>query len=109
MNLEKIKQIIMPFMNCQPLNSFDIDKSFIKNPDFRKSYNKLIREKVKANFGIYFWLDKSKEELIYVGMAGKIKNDGTFGDHTIQKRLIASRDKDKLTRKDIQTNDYLKK
>ncbi len=41
-------------------------------------------------------------------MAGKIKTDGTLGDHSLQKRLLASRGKDKETKKDIQTNDFVK-
>lgn len=39
-------------------------------------------------------------------MAGKIKTDGTLGDHSVQNRLLASRGKNKSTKKDIQTNDY---
>ncbi|MBK8820612.1 MAG: hypothetical protein IPN49_16575 [Saprospiraceae bacterium] len=41
---------------------------------------------------------KRTEEVVYIGMAGKIKTDGTIGDHSIQKRLIASRGKVKLKR-----------
>ena len=40
-------------------------------------------------------------------MAGKIKTDGTLRNHTLRNRLIATRGKDKITKKDIQTNDHL--
>ncbi|MCW3075226.1 MAG: hypothetical protein JWP69_2295 [Flaviaesturariibacter sp.] len=49
------------------------------------------------------------EEVIYIGMAGKIKSNGTFCDHTLCDRLTASRGRDKLTEVDIQMNDYVKK
>ena len=40
-------------------------------------------------------------------MAGKIKTDGTLGDHSVQNRLLASRGINKSTKKDIQTKDYV--
>lgn len=41
-------------------------------------------------------------------MAGKIKTNGEIGYHSIQKRLLATRGRDKKTKKEIQTNDYVK-
>ena len=41
-------------------------------------------------------------------MAGKVKTDGHWGNHCVQQRLLASRGKDPVTAKDIQTNDYIR-
>ncbi len=73
----------------------------------RNTYNQIIREKVAANAGIYLWIDKKSDQILYVGMAGAIKTDGRIGNHSIRDRLLASRIKDKKTGKDIQTNDYI--
>jgi hypothetical protein len=40
-------------------------------------------------------------------MAGKVKTNGEFANHSVQKRLLASRGK-YLLGKDIQTNQYIK-
>jgi len=39
--------------------------------------------------------------IVYIGMSGKIKTNSTLGDHSVRKRLLASRGKDKKTNKDI--------
>jgi hypothetical protein len=41
-------------------------------------------------------------------MAGKLHQNGDFANHTVQKRLLASRGKDSTTGKYIQTNEYIK-
>ena len=78
------------------------------NDDGREVFNEKIRKNVEKRFGVYIWLDKATNEIVYIGMAGKIKTDGTLGDHSVQNRLLASRGKDKITKKDIQTNDYVR-
>ena len=41
-------------------------------------------------------------------MAGKVKTNGSLSNHSLQKRLLASRGRNKKTKKDIQTNDFVK-
>lgn len=73
----------------------------------QKEFNKMIRAKVQDQIGVYLWEDNETKEILYIGMAGKVKTDGEFANHSVQKRLLASRGKD-LLGKDIQTNQYIK-
>lgn len=41
-------------------------------------------------------------------MVGKIKTNGSLGDHYIQDRLLASRGRNKETNQDVLTNDYVR-
>lgn len=86
-----------------------IEWSLFEKEDGRKLYNKLIRENVPDKFGIYIWCNSQNKEIYYIGMAGKIKTDGTLSNHSLRKRLLASRGRDRETKKDIQTNDFVKK
>jgi hypothetical protein len=106
MNIEEIKKILKPFIE-ETIIEFEIEKQMFSKPNGRKEFNKIIRDKVEKNFGIYIWVNSSTKEIVYIGMAGKIKNNGTLGDHSIQNRLLASRYKDKITKKYIQTNDFV--
>jgi hypothetical protein len=88
---------------------FQIQKNIFLNEGGREIYNETIRQNVQANsFGIYIWVDAETQEVIYIGMAGKIKSSGALCSHTLCNRLTASRGKHKLTKKDILTNDYVK-
>lgn len=107
MKLDDVKDLIKEFLD-EPIVNFQIEKSIFNHDIGRELYNQTIRQKVKRKHGVYIWMDKDIEEILYIGMAGKIKTDGTLGDHSIQNRLLASRGKDNVTKKDIQTNDYIK-
>ncbi|WP_028668834.1 hypothetical protein [Runella zeae] len=107
MKLDDAKEIIKEFVD-EPIVNFQIEKSIFDQDIGRELYNQTIRQQVERKHGVYIWIDKDTEEIVYIGMAGKIKTDGTLGDHSIQNRLLASRGKDKMTKKDIQTNDYIK-
>ena len=107
MKLNEAKEIIKEFVD-EPIVNFQIEKSIFDQDIGRELYNQTIRQKVGRKQGVYIWIDKDTEEIVYIGMAGKIKTDGTLGDHSIQNRLLASRGRDKATKKDIQTNDYVK-
>lgn len=106
MKIDDLKEVIMPYIE-EPIINFEIKKQIFSENNGRNKFNKAIRDNVDEKFGVYVWVDKSSEEIVYIGMAGKIKTDGTLGDHSIQNRLLASRGKDKTTKKDIQTNDYI--
>lgn len=106
MKIDEIKEVILPYID-EPIINFEIEKQIFSELNGREKFNQTIREKVDTKFGVYIWVDKSSEEIVYIGMAGKIKTDGTLGDHSIKNRLLASRGRDKATKKDIQTNDYI--
>jgi len=80
---------------------------FLDN-NYRRNYNSLIREAVADRFGCYLWINKSTSEIIYIGMAGKVKQDGSIGNHSLPQRLVASRGKDGNGR-DVLTNDYIRR
>lgn len=106
MTIQEIKEIVLPYIEG-PIISFEIEKKIFSESNGRKIFNNKIRENVDKKFGVYAWADKVKNEIVYFGMAGKIKADGTMGIHTIQNRLLASRGKNKITKKDVQTNEYV--
>jgi hypothetical protein len=106
MTIEEIKDIILPYID-EPVINFEIEKNIFAELGGREKFNQTIRQNVKTKFGEYVWVNKKTAEILYIGMAGKVKTDGSLGDHSIQKRLLASRGKDKVSKKDIQTNDYV--
>src|SRR5690554_2610498 len=85
---------------------FEIQQSIFKNNNGRLQYNKTIRDNVENKFGIYLWINKVTNEVIYMGMAGRINARGGYGGHTLRKRLVASRMRKNMI--DIQTNHYVK-
>ncbi len=106
MTIEEIKDVIIPYLD-EPVINFEIEKNIFAELGGREKFNQTIRQNVKTKFGVYVWVNKKTAEILYIGMAGKVKTDGSLGDHSIQKRLLASRGKDKVSKKDIQTNDYV--
>lgn len=71
------------------------------------NYNAFIKENVQQKPGVYIWYDKKNKEVLYIGMAGKIKTNGKLTNHPISKRLQAPRCKDVFTKKDVSTNKYI--
>ena len=106
MTIEEIKDVIIPYID-EPVINFEIEKNIFAELGGREKFNQTIRQNVKTKFGVYVWVNKKTAEILYIGMAGKVKTDGSLGDHSIQKKLLASRGKDKVSKKDIQTNDYV--
>jgi hypothetical protein len=70
-------------------------------------YNSFIQKNVVEKPGVYIWYDNKNKEVIYVGMAGKIKTSGQLTNHPISQRLQAPRIKDKTTEKEITTKNYI--
>ncbi len=85
---------------------FEIEKiNFEKKGD----YNRIVREKIKSNkLGCYILSTPANEEILYIGMAGKLKTNGEYSKHSIASRLQAPRTKDSVTKKEINTEEYLK-
>ena len=107
MNANNLLSILESF-SSSPILKLSIEWSLFEKVNGRKLYNKLIRENVQNKFGVYLWGNPKTDEIYYIGMAGKIKTDGTLSNHTLQQRLQAPRGRDKKTKKDIQTNDFVK-
>jgi len=104
----KLIDILKNTTSCE-MYKLTIEWSLFEKENGRKLYNKLIRANVADKFGVYIWCNSQNNEIYYIGMAGKIKTDGTLSNHSLRKRLLASRGRDKKTKKDIQTNDFVKK
>jgi hypothetical protein len=107
MKVDEIKEVILPFIE-EPIVSFEIHKCIFEQNNGSKLYNDIIRSNVKSAFGIYIWVNKMNGQIIYIGMAGRVKQNGSLSIHSLQNRLLASRGKDKNTNKDIPTNAHVK-
>jgi hypothetical protein len=92
----------------QPGYQFTIHENLFTAPNWKKEFNNRIRQNVQDEIGIYVWTNGDTSEILYIGMAGKLQKNGGFANHTVQKRLLASRGKDSTTGKYIQTNEYIK-
>ena len=106
MTIQEAQEIISPYIEESIIN-FVIEKHIFIQNNGREIYNKIIRDNVDMKFGVYVWVETDSKDIIYIGMAGKIKSDGSLGNHSIQKRLLASRGKNKTTKKDILSNDFV--
>lgn len=84
---------------------FSIHKSLF-TPE--NKYNSYIKQNIPSKPGVYLWYNKINNEIIYIGMAGKIKTNGELTNHPISKRLQAPRCKDISTKKDINSNLFVK-
>lgn len=90
------------------INSINIDIENWCKPHHKKSYNSYIKENIDKNeYGVYVWTNGLTGEILYIGMAGRVKKNGKIGDHSLADRLVASRGKDNITKKDIQTNEFI--
>ncbi|WP_335975368.1 hypothetical protein [Gaetbulibacter jejuensis] len=106
MKLEDLKKVAEPYVEI-PHIDFEININLFREINGRENFNQLIRNNVAKKFGVYIWVNADTDEIIYIGMAGKVKTNGNIGNHTLQNRLLASRGREKITKKDILTNDYV--
>jgi hypothetical protein len=107
MEIKELIVAIEPYIEA-PAIKFVVEKQMFTEKNGRSKFNNIIRDRVENKFGVYLWVNQKTSEIVYIGMAGRINTNGTFGIHSIQKRLLASRGKDKAIKKDIQTNDYVR-
>ena len=85
---------------------FEVPHQLFLQPNGRNLYNQLIRNQIPVNsYGVYIWENTQTGEIVYIGMAGKVKTNGQLGSHSIENRLVASRGK--YNGRDVLTNDYL--
>jgi len=105
MNIENLHELIKEIISENYI--VKINRESLIRINGLKEFNKKIRLNIKDEIGVYIWENDSTKEILYIGMAGKVKTNGEFVNHSVQKRLLASRGKD-LLGKDIQTNQYIK-
>jgi len=105
MNILELKGIIQNHILIENLVIVQLNEMNQNNG--LKRYNKIIRNSVQDLPGIYIWENELSREILYIGMASKINQQGEITTHSVQKRLQASRGKDPITKKDIQTNKYI--
>lgn len=107
MDIKQIDLILSTYIDSK--KCFTIKKDIFASSQGRKNYNKIVKLNVDQKlYGIYLWINTANKEVIYIGMAGKIKNNGSISGHTLCDRLKASRKFDKEKKKDILTNDYIR-
>lgn len=83
----------------------------IKLDDVResKTYLELIVSSINSNSrGVYIFYDDTNQKIVYIGMAGKIKNDGKPTKQTLSERLRASRGKSFSTTSKFIENSMIK-
>ena len=85
---------------------FEVPQQLFLQPNGRNLYNQLIRNQIPVNtYGVYLWENTQTGEIVYIGMAGKIKTNGQLGSHSIENRLVATRGR--IDGIDILTNNYV--
>lgn len=105
MKFESLRELVKHAISTE--YKVQIFREILITKNGKRAFNKEIRGKVQNQIGVYLWENSKTKEILYIGMAGKVKTDGEFANHSVQKRLLASRGKD-LLGKDIQTNQYIK-
>jgi len=108
MNIGEIKTIIQAY-TLSDFTTIEITLELVAQEIIPYAYNSHIRKKIQeSKFGVYVWMNSNNNEVLYIGMAGKVDKNGKFGKHSLRERLIASRGKDK-NKKDIPTRKYIHK
>ena len=105
MKFESLRELVEHAISTE--YKVQIFREILNTKNGKREFNKEIRAKVQNQIGVYLWENSKTKEILYIGMAGKVKTDGKFANHSVQKRLLASRCKN-LLGKDIQTNQYIK-
>jgi hypothetical protein len=106
MRKSELLQTITPLISHD--YSLSISLAFIHGDQGLKEFNRLIRQSIEDLPGLYLWENNDNEEIFYIGMAGKVNQEGQTVSHTVRNRMQASRKKDRVTQKDITTNKYLR-
>ena len=106
MTISELKTCIRDVVSLE--YSVVITRDIFQGIQVSQEYNRIVRHSVLNRPGIYFLENASNNEILYIGMAGKINQLGQFVNHSVQKRLQASRGKNLETKKDISTARYLK-
>lgn len=106
MRKSELLQTIAPLISQN--YSLSISSAFINGERGLKEFNGLIRQSIEDLPGLYLWENNDNEQILYIGMAGKVNQVGHIVNHSVRNRMQASRKKDSETKKDITTNKYLR-
>ena len=106
MTINELKECIQNLINDDYQVSVHLEMISANNG--LKTYNALIRNEVQNLAGIYIWENDDNNEILYIGMSGKITQQGILVNHSVKNRLQASRGIDSETGRDILTNKYIK-
>lgn len=95
--------------------SFSVSLGDLTKQSSRIVYNELIRKSLgkKPIYGVYLWVNPNTEDVIYIGMSGKLKwtdetkSEVAPGTYSVQKRLVSSRGT-LNGKKDISTWEFLR-
>jgi hypothetical protein len=106
MNIRQLKEVINNFISND--YGITIHNELISSENGLREYNSMIRMQVLDLTGIYLWENADNNEVLYVGMAGKVNQQGILVNHSVRKRLQASRGKNPETGREIQTNQFIR-
>ena len=81
-----------------------VNPQLFEQDDPNYQYRCLINEYLPDGIGVYLWSD-SEDNIIYLGKAGTLKTDGTYKQHTIRQRNLATRGK--VNGRDVLTANYV--
>lgn len=86
----KIKDIkLLVASHIEEHSDFQIKKADVEETG---QYKDIIKDKLpKKNYGVYVWVNSETEEILYIGMAGKMYTGGKFSKQTISERLCNTR------------------
>jgi hypothetical protein len=107
LNIHEIRTVIRNEAETE-YHPVRIELAIFEEESGLSNFNSIIRHELANRRGVYIWENADNGEVIYVGMAGKICQNGEFTNHDIQRRMLASRGRDLANRRDIQTNAYIK-
>ena len=79
---------------------------YFEKGDWKATVTDHFKNILKPHFGIYI-LRNCKDEVLYVGKGGTVKQDGKRGKQNVPGRLKNVRGKDKDTRKDISSQKWM--
>jgi hypothetical protein len=89
MRIDQLLDILNPFTNDN--QHFILNLVEMNNDNGNVYYKNSINKNVNQNYGVYVVCNKMNNEILYIGKAGTIKNDGSFKDQNLNGRLLASR------------------
>ena len=78
MQIEEIKELVKELIEEENILKFEINQEIFQNELGREEFNKTIRIKVEKKLGVYIWVNSENNNIVYIGMAGKLKNNGKF-------------------------------
>jgi hypothetical protein len=81
------------FLNefCEMSTEFKIELKIMNSEHGKDYFRKKITQNVNASYGIYSFFDSEKKDILYLGKAGTVRNDGTYGNQNLIGRLQAPR------------------